>query len=183
VEHAADQKALVAAPSAEPPPAASASEAPAAEPALERPRRWGDRSAEITGCRLLDGKGEERYALQSGEPLTLEIAVRPARALSDVVFGVGVFTPEDVCVLGTNTEIDGLESSSFTGPAVVRVSLPRCELGEGTYLVDVAVHAKNGTPFDYWRGAIRLHVTSPSRDAGVYRPERTWTSTGGLTWR
>ncbi len=174
-EHIVDQRHLAAAP-AEPVPG------PASEPAPERARRWGDRSAEITACRLLDANGEERYAFRCGEPLTIEISARPSRPLSDFVFGVGLFTPEDVCVHGTNTEIDGLVPGRFEAPAVVRLALPRCELGAGTYLVDVAVHAKNGTPYDYWRGAIRLHVSSPSRDAGVYRPERRWSSSGGVSW-
>jgi ABC-type polysaccharide/polyol phosphate transport system ATPase subunit len=173
--HVVDQVTLAAAP-------AEAAPVPASEPALERARRWGDRSAEITSCRLLDAKGGERYAFRSGEPLTVEISARPSRPLSDFVFGVGLFTPEDVCVHGTNTEIDGLVPKSFDSPAVVRLTLPRGELGEGTYLVDVAVHAKNGTPYDYWRGAIRLHVSSPSRDAGVWRPERSWSSDGGISW-
>jgi ABC-type polysaccharide/polyol phosphate transport system ATPase subunit len=192
-EHGADQDLLRAAPArtseVEVPPEVASPEPPggvpaAAEPAPEeRPRRWGDRSAEITSCRLLAADGSERYAFQSGDAMTVEIAATPNRRLTDFVFGVGLFTPEDVCVHGTNTEIDGLTSVAFDAPAVVRVTLPRCDLGEGTYLLDVAVHDKRGTPYDYWRGACRFHVASPDRVAGVYRPERTWSSGGGVVWR
>jgi ABC-type polysaccharide/polyol phosphate transport system ATPase subunit len=149
----------------------------------ERPRRWGDRSAEITGCRLLDASGAERYAFRTGESVTVEIDVVPRRPLDDFVFGIGLFTPEDHCVHGTNTDVDGLVAGMLDAPATVRVTLPRCDLGAGTYLLDVAVHARRGTPYDYWRGACRFHVDSPDADAGVYRPERRWTSSGGLRWR
>jgi len=155
-----------------------AREGAVAEPE-QKPRRWGDQSASITACRLLGADGRERYSFASGEALTLEIEAAPARPLDDFVFGVGFFTPEDVCVHGTNTEVDGFLPGRFDGPATVRITLPRVELGAGSYLVDVAVHSRRGTPYDYWRGACRFHVESPTRDAGLWRPERSWSVTGG----
>ena len=211
VAHVADQKTLQDAPRAEaaPAPTAAVNEAasdagtenaapaapsggagdesatePAAQEApVERPRRWGDRSAEITACRLRDAQGAERYAFRSGDAVTVEIEVTPARPLQDFVFGIGLFTMEDVCVHGSNTDVDQIDAVSFDAPAVVRVTLPRLDLGTGTYLLDVAVHAKRGTPYDYWRGACRFRVDSPDQDAGLYRPERRWSAEGGLAWR
>jgi ABC-type polysaccharide/polyol phosphate transport system ATPase subunit len=166
------------------PPAAEGVDAgsPPALPAAERPRRWGDRSVEITGCRLLDASGAERYSFRSGEALTVEIEVVPRRPLDDFVFGIGLFSTEDSCVHGTNTDVDGLVPGLLDAPATVRVSLPRCDLGAGTYLLDVAVHSRRGTPYDYWRAACRFRVDSPVADVGVYRPERRWTSSGGVRW-
>ncbi len=147
---------------------------------VEKPRRWGSRAVEITGCRMLDGSGAERYAFRSGESVTIEIAVTPRAPLSDFVFGVGIFTPEDVCVHGTNTELDGFVPARLDGPAVARVTLPECDLGTGAYLVDVAVHSRREAPYDYWRGACRFQVDAPDRAAGVYRPERRWSFEGPL---
>jgi ABC-type polysaccharide/polyol phosphate transport system ATPase subunit len=146
----------------------------------EKPRRWGSRAVEITGCRMLDASGAERYAFRSGESVTIEIALAPRTPLSDFVFGVGIFTPEDVCVHGTNTEIDGFLPSRLDGPAVAKVTLPALDLGAGAYLVDVAVHSRREAPYDYWRGACRFQVDAPDRAAGVYRPERRWTFEGPL---
>ena len=147
----------------------------------ERLRRWGNRDVSITGCRLLDASGAERYAFRSGELLTVEIAVTPREATSDFVFGVGLFTPEDVCVHGSNTEIDGFLPERLDGPATVCMTLPRLDLGTGTYLLDVAVHSRRETPYDYWRGACRFQVDSPDRDAGLYRPERRWAFAGAVS--
>lgn len=115
--------------------------------------------------------------------MTVEVDVTPSRPLEDFVFGIGLFTPEDVCVHGSNTDVDGFEAARFDAPSTVRVTLPRCDLASGTYLLDVAVHGKRGTPYDYWRGACRFRVDSPSQDGGVYRPERRWEFSGGVTWR
>jgi ABC-type polysaccharide/polyol phosphate transport system ATPase subunit len=156
--------------------------APAAE-AEEKPRRWGDRSAIITACRLLDRTGVERYAYQTGEELTIEIEGTPQRNLDDFVFGIGLFTTEDLCIHGTNTDIEGYMPERFDGPAKVRITLPSCTLGAGTYLVDVAIHSRRGTPYDYWRGAVRFRVDSPRQDAGVYCPDRTWNFSGAIRWK
>ncbi len=146
----------------------------------EKPRRWGDRSAEITAVRLLGADGAERYSFRSGESVTVEIEAAPSRPLSDFVFGIGVFTPEDVCVHGSNTEVDGLSPERFEGPGSVRVTWLRCDLGAGSYLLDVAIHSRRGTPYDYWRGAVRFHVESPAQDTGLWRPERRWSVRGGV---
>jgi len=176
VEHVKVQEELRAEPAAV---ASPPETAPAPSPSPEKPRRWGDRSAVITACRLLGGDGKERYSFASGDAITLEIEAAPARPLDDFVFGVGLFTPEDVCVHGTNTEVDGFLPGRFDGPATVRLTLPRVELGAGSYLVDVAIHSRRGTPYDYWRGACRFHVESSSQDAGFWSPERSWSVAGG----
>jgi ABC-type polysaccharide/polyol phosphate transport system ATPase subunit len=149
-------------------------------PPAEKPRRWGSREIEITGCRLLDSAGAERYAFRSGESVTVEIAVTPRVPTPDFVFGIGVFTPEDVCVFGTNTEIDGFSPERLDGPAVARVTLPALDLGTATYLVDVAVHSRREAPYDYWRGACRFQVDASDRSAGVWRPARHWSFGGAI---
>lgn len=181
-EHAVEQETLRAEEATAPPAAAPepGNETPA--PPAERARRWGDRSATIDGVRLLGADGVERYAFRTGEAVTVEIEATPARPLADFVFGVGLFTPEDVCVHGSNTEIDGFTPGGFDGPARVRLTLARCDLGPGTYLIDVAVHARNGTPYDYWRGACRFRVDSTRTEAGIWAPERSWATDGGVSW-
>ena len=158
-------------------------ELPAEEPPMQSIplRRWGNRDVSITGCRLLDASGVERYAFRSGESLTVEIDVAPRASTADFVFGIAIFTPDEVCVHGTNTEIDGLEPRRLSGPATARVTLPRLDLGAGTYLLDVAVHSRRETPYDYWRGACRFQVDAPDQGAGLYRPERRWTFTGAVS--
>jgi ABC-type polysaccharide/polyol phosphate transport system ATPase subunit len=187
-EHRKDQEILQAhSPFEENPPLPDAPRKQDAEPPPEEPleqktlsRRWGNRDVEITGCRLLDSSNAERYAFRSGESVAIEIAVSPRVPTADFVFGIGIFTPDEVCVHGSNTEIDGFLPNRLDGPATARVTLPHLDLGSGTYLVDVAVHSSRETPYDYWRGACRFQVDSPDRDAGLYRPERRWTFAGAV---
>ena len=143
--------------------------------------RWGSREAEIVSIRLLAG-GEERYHVESGEDLTFEIRARAGRPLDDFVFGVAVSTPRNVEVWGTNTDLEGYVPGRFEGEATVRLACPALRLGPGEYVVDVAVHSKEGAPYDYQRRALAFTVTTGTRGVGVYQPEHRWGFEGGIEW-
>jgi ABC-type polysaccharide/polyol phosphate transport system ATPase subunit len=161
----------------------TAESAPAAGPAEPEaePLRWGSRDAEIVAVRLL-ADGAERYHLESGEAAVFEIQARTARPLEDFVFGVAVSTPRGFECWGTNTDLEGFVPEAFEGEATVRLTCPALRLAPGEYLVDVAVHARDGAPYDYQRKALSFTVTSPSRGVGVYFPEHRWEFSGGIRW-
>ena len=88
-------------------------------------------------------------------------------------FRVGVWD-NGVEVWGTNTDIDGFASARFAGRAKVVLECPQLRLAPGEYLVDVAVHAQDGAPYDYRRKLLAFSVTSAAGGAGVYLPEHRW---------
>ncbi|MCZ6726489.1 MAG: ABC transporter ATP-binding protein [Acidobacteria bacterium] len=145
--------------------------------------RWGSRQAEIVGARSLGADGVERYHFVSGERVTFEIDVEAHEALSNVVFGVGIFTPRGVECWGTNTHIEGFVSARLEGRATARVTCPNLRLAPGEYLLDAAVHARDGNPYDYHRRILTFTVTSQSGGVGVYYPEHEWSFGGGITWQ
>jgi lipopolysaccharide transport system ATP-binding protein len=146
--------------------------------------RWGSREAEILSIRLLAGAagGEERYHVESGDPVVFEIRARAAQALDDFVFGVAVATPRGTEVWGTNTDLEGYVAGTFDGEATVRLTCPALRLGPGDYIVDVAVHSKEGAPYDYQRRALAFTVTARDCGIGMYLPEHDWEFAGGLKW-
>lgn len=147
--------------------------------------RWGSRRAEILRARLLAGSDEgleERYNLTSGEPVAFEIEVEAAEPLEDFVFGVAVSTPRGAEVWGTNTDLAGLEPGLLEGSGRVRLVCPSLRLAPGEYLVDAAVHAKDGTPYDYRRKVFAFSVIAQDRGVGVYFPEHRWEVDGGVEW-
>src|SRR4029078_9823786 len=88
----------------------------------------------------------------------------------DFVFGVGLFTADGVPVYGTNTHLEEFKPQRARGEGRVHLVLEDLRLVEGTYLVDVAVHKRDGTPYDYHRGLYSFRVKSRIKDVGVYRP-------------
>lgn len=149
----------------------------------EEPERWGSQQAVIGGVTLRGADGGERYLFDSGEDLVLEMAVSTAEPLEDFVFGVGIHTPRGLEVWGTNTHLEGFEAERFDGEATVRVRCPALRLAPGEYRVDVAVHSRDGAPYDYHRRAVTFTVASRQRGVGVYFPEHRWEFEGPVAWR
>jgi len=147
-----------------------------------RAGRWGGREVEIVAVRLLDGKGRERHVFVPGEDLTLALNVRAVRPVEDFVFGVGLFSAEGVHVYGTNTDIEDFRPVRLAGEGEVRLTLEGLRLVEGTYLVDVAAHKRDGTPYDYHQGLYSLRVKSRTKDVGLYRPLHRWSFAGGIAF-
>jgi ABC-type polysaccharide/polyol phosphate transport system ATPase subunit len=146
-----------------------------------REGRWGSREVEITGVRLLDDRGRERHVFVPGERLTVAMAVRGADEVRDFVFGIGLFTADGVSVYGTNTDLEEHRSQRLWGEAEVRFVIEDLRLVEGTYLLDVAAHARDGTPYDYHRGRTSFRVKSRIKDVGTYRPAHRWEFAGAVS--
>jgi ABC-type polysaccharide/polyol phosphate transport system ATPase subunit len=160
----------------------AASEGPAPELGAVggyRPGRWGSREVEIRAVRLLDSRERERHVFVPGETLTLALTVAAAQPVEDFVFGIGLFAADGTCVYGTNTDLEDYVARRLEGEAEVRITLEGLSLVEGTYLVDLAAHRRDGTPYDYRRGQHSFRVKSRLKDVGLYRPLHHWTFTGG----
>jgi ABC-type polysaccharide/polyol phosphate transport system ATPase subunit len=156
------------------------SEPPAAG---EEALRWGSGAAEIVAARLTDRDGSETYHLRSGSEARFVLEARAALPLDDFVFGIGIFTPRGIECWGTNTDLFGLEPRRFHGAVTVVVRCPELRLAPGEYLVDLAIHARDGAPYDYRRRVLAFTVSAAPRSTGVYLPERRWEFSGGIDWR
>ena len=148
----------------------------------EGTERWGSRQAEIRTVRLLDRRGEATHLLESGRDAVVEMELRTAEPLEDFVFGIAVNTPRGIEVWGTNTHLEGFEPGLLDGEATVRLHCPGLRLAAGEYTLDVAVHSKDGAPYDYRRRALTFTVTAEHRSVGVYAPEHRWELEGGVEW-
>ena len=144
--------------------------------------RWGTREVEITDVELLGSNGQSAHLFDSGERLTIKLVVTAAEPTSDFVFGFGLFNANGVCCYGTNTDVEGLEPQHLEGEAEVRLTIDRLELVEGTYKLDVAVHKRDGYPYDYHRLLHTFRVQSPTQDVGIYRPAHSWRFSPNVTF-
>jgi len=115
------------------------------------------------------------HVFQSGQPLTIHVALRAPVAMDDFVIGVGIFNAEGVCCYGTNTGIEELTAVRISGDADARFTIDSLDLVEGTYKLDVAVHKLDGYAYDYHRLLYTFRVKSRTKDVGIYRPRHRWT--------
>jgi ABC-type polysaccharide/polyol phosphate transport system ATPase subunit len=142
--------------------------------------RWGSREAEILTVEFVGADGTAAHVFESGEALAIRMRVRAHQPLQDFVFGVALFSADGVCCYGTNTDIEGAEPREFAGDAEVGFVIESLCLVAGTYKVDVAVHRKNGVPYDYHRSLYTIRVTSRVNETGIVRPPHRWTFSNGI---
>jgi lipopolysaccharide transport system ATP-binding protein len=162
--------------------AEAAGETGAAMEGPEEVLRWGSGEAEIAAVRLLGPDGRERYHLTSGEDAVFEVTARAAKPLADFVFGIALSTPRGHEVWGVNTDLEGYVPARFLGETTVRIVCPALRLAPGEYRVDVAVHARDGAPYDYRKAVLGFTVTAKSGGIGVYFPEHRWEFGQGVAW-
>jgi ABC-type polysaccharide/polyol phosphate transport system ATPase subunit len=143
--------------------------------------RWGSRVVEISQVGLLDVNGQAAHVFQGGDLMRVHLRVRASRPVEDFVFGVGIFNAEGICVYGTNTEIEGFSPHLLSGDADVFLFFESLDLVEGTYKVDVAVHTRDGVPYDYHRLFYTFRVKSRTKDVGIYRPRHRWEFEGQVS--
>jgi len=136
--------------------------------------RWGSREVEITKVSLLDREAEVRHIFTSGEPMTVRLSVHAPTTVSDFVFGIGLFNTEGTCCYGTNTDLDHFVPEALSGSGTVDFVIEHLDLIEGTYKLDVAVHRRDGPPYDYHRLLYTFMVRSRTKDIGIYRPPHRW---------
>ena len=144
--------------------------------------RWGSGDATITDV-TLEGREGPTHLFQSGDRMTIRMRVTAADPLSDFVFGISIFNAEGICCYGTNTDIEEFKAETMAGDGEVSVVIERLDLVEGTYKLDVAVHTRDGRPYDYHRLLHTFRVKSNRKDIGIYRPRHTWTFTSNIRFR
>jgi len=136
--------------------------------------RWGTREVEIIDVTLADADGNQAYVFHSGSSMSVRLKIRTVRPVDDFVFGVGLFSADGVCCYGTNTYLEQLIPVRLHGDGDATFVIDTLELVEGTYKLDVAVHRRDGGPYDYHRLLYTFRVKSRTHDVGIYRPRHHW---------
>jgi lipopolysaccharide transport system ATP-binding protein len=145
--------------------------------------RWGSREIEITGVTFTSGQGEVSHIFQSGDPMAIHLNVRAHQATADFVFGIGIYSADGVNCYGTNTHLEEFTPEELHGEGEVTFGIESLDLVEGTYKLDVAVHKRDGYPYDYHRLLYTFRVKSRSKEVGIYRPRHTWTFSPAIKMR
>jgi ABC-2 type transport system ATP-binding protein/lipopolysaccharide transport system ATP-binding protein len=152
----------------------AAAAAPAAAVDGGREQRWGRREIEIRKVVLRCPSGEERHVFAPDDGLLIEMDVAAREPQKDFVFGIGIFNSLGTLCYGTNTDLEELVPESIRGEGKVVCRIDKLGLINGTYYLDVAVHKRDGYPFDYHKSLYSFLVSSTKRDEGVSRLPHRW---------
>jgi ABC-type polysaccharide/polyol phosphate transport system ATPase subunit len=144
--------------------------------------RWGSREVEITEVSLIGRDDRPAFVFPSGEPMTVRVKAVARAPVQDFVFGVSLFNVDGVCCYGTNTYLEDMDPQSLSGEVEVTFNVDSLDLVEGTYKLDVAVHKRDGFPYDYHRLLYTFRVTTRAKDVGIYRPRHWWSFGGSISF-
>jgi ABC-type polysaccharide/polyol phosphate transport system ATPase subunit len=144
---------------------------------VEEGRRWGNGDIEIVNVEVFAGDTPQRL-VPGGRPCRLSIHYKVRRPVEDFVFGIAWHRADGTQVSGHNTDLAGLEPRRLACDGEMSCVYDSLQLAPGEYLVDVAVHARDGLAYDYWCDATRVRVTSPVEWPGVWAPLLRWESSG-----
>ena len=159
---------------------------PLAEPKGQEERRenrWGKREIEITRVVLKNLSGEEKHVFTPEDGLLIEMDVVAHSQADDFVFGIGLFNSQGISCYGTNTQLEDYEPVSIEGEGKVVCRIAKLNLVNGTYYLDVAVHKRDGYPYDYHRNLYSFLVSSNHKDVGIARLDHDWSFSPGIAFK
>ena len=137
-------------------------------------QRWGNREVEIAKVRLSDADGAERYVFDSGETARATFTYRVHRPLRDPMFGFAVVRADGLLVYGSNTVLSGAHVPELGSTGEVEITLDHLNLIEGSYFLDVAIYAADGSPSDHHSRCYPFAIRARSRDVGVVALAHRW---------
>jgi lipopolysaccharide transport system ATP-binding protein len=148
--------------------------------AREGAARWGSKEIEIVGIDVCQPgvAPQQVFALEDAIQMRIRYAIR--EKVDAPVFGVAIHRNDGTLIFGSNTDIDRVALSPEYRDALVgdvgvlECTFPRLGLAEGVYVVDVAVHASDGYPYDYRKGVGGFTIRSSSKEVGIVSPVRVW---------
>jgi ABC-2 type transport system ATP-binding protein len=115
---------------------------------------------------------EDRTSLLPGEPLVVTVFLDAAEPLDDVVAALEVYDQRGNRLVGTNTDLIGVDLGTVSGSLQVEFHFDAVPLLDGTYDLALGVHTHDGgLEYDHREGVDRFSVTNPGRTDGlVYFP-------------
>ena len=141
------------------------------DPGQDRPDLRRDRGLHIVDVEIVYPE-EGRTALLPGEALTVAIDITAAAPVDDVVAALEVYDPQGNRLLGTNTDLIGVDLGTVAGAQRVAFRFGAVPLLDGTYDLALGLHTHDGgLEYDHREGVDRFSVTNPGRTDGlVYFP-------------
>jgi ABC-type polysaccharide/polyol phosphate transport system ATPase subunit len=137
-------------------------------------QRWGSRDVEIVRLRLTDATGTERYVFESGELVRATVTYRVKRRVERPVFGFAVVRGDGLQVYGTNTTLGRVPVPDLGEAGEVEITIDHLDLAQGSYYLDIAVHAEDGVAYDYHSRCYQIVVRSDSAGLGVVALAHRW---------
>jgi hypothetical protein len=143
-----------------------------------KPVRWGSKEIFITDVKFLDHKGNERYIYSIDDEMIIELGFYAENKIEEPVFGIAIYRNDGILCFGANTLLDECEIKYIHGDGKISLVLKGISLLPGDYLLDIAIHSKDGHPYDYISHNSKKYgfgIRSSVKSEGILDIKREWT--------
>lgn len=141
--------------------------------------RWGDKRVTITKVQLLDKFGGESNRFSSKDPMTIRIHYYAPETVTGPVFGIAIYAEDARYLYGTNTELKEVSIEHIKGKGHIDLVIDRITMLEGRFVLTVAVHARDGTAYDWIDKQYSFNIMPRGRDSGIFEVPCKWITQGG----
>lgn len=144
------------------------------EQKLEKKDRWGNQKISITNVRLLDKYGRVSDRFNTSDPMSICISYHASEPIDDPVFGIALYSENDMLCYGTNTDIQGLNLGTIMGDGHIEIKIPSLSLITGKFLLTVAVHTRDHIPYDWHDKKYMFTMINIGRVSGILDLKGEW---------
>ena len=138
-----------------------------------------DGPIQITRLELHDGNGQATAAIQTGEPLTVEIGFRAKQTIKDPAFRIAIERLDGLLCHATSSRQQGLTLTNLSGERSIKLEYPEVTLLPNLYQVIVEVfEGNNPLPVVVLRQGCFFQVTSQQSSQGAVHLEHRWSLNG-----
>jgi lipopolysaccharide transport system ATP-binding protein len=135
---------------------------------LESSFRHGDGASEIESVEVLNQDGQPAPAVMSGECMTVRVAARFRREVSDPIAGILIRNRLGMDVFGTNTRLAGQDLGEYRAGERLEVEFRfECLLAQQEYTITAAMQHWDGSSQDWLDDVVSFRVIDPRGAAGV----------------
>ena len=137
-------------------------------------KHFGTGAAVIRKAELLDKDRKETKLLRAGEDYFISFDYERKKTGEELVFGMGIYTLENVWIFGTNTMLGKVKVPVSDKEGRVVFHGKELSLLTGEYILQVSITDLNGTPVDFYREYCKFNVVNDKRDAGLVCLPNEW---------
>lgn len=140
----------------------------------EKKTRWGDKKVEIMDVKLIDKFKSENTTFHSGDTLTIQIKYDVNESIDDIVFGIAIYSDNDMFCYGTNTDIKEFNVDKTMGNKEIKLQIHNLTMMEGKFHLTVAAHSTKHIPYDWLDKQFSFNVIKKGNNAGLFEIPCTW---------
>lgn len=137
-------------------------------------KHFGTGTAVIKKAELLNAAKEESRLLKAGEDYYIAFDYEVKKPGEELVFGMGIYTLENVWIFGTNTLLGKVKVPMNEKGGRIVFHGKDLELLSGEYILQVSITDLNGTPVDFYREYCKFNVVNDKRDSGLVYFSNEW---------